>query len=219
MTIRDLFIDLEEHTTDGRVILTRFGNVMSLELDAAGAITRKRHILSRDETEQLLAALGVIVDNWDEDDDPEATIGTPTLDAITPGQKLVVTGIVPHFTRKEFSKALSAEIGGGTRVSSSGGVTAATDHLIVGSRPGGNKLSKATSLGISQIDVVELTKELGWVNSDGDLTASGMAALTDARLAISGARSTITPRLITGPPGASTVISYGIRESTLTQED
>ncbi len=71
------------------------------------------------------------------------------------GKRLVVTGTVPGKTRLEVERVIK-EYGGELQAD----VTSATDHVIVGDKPGANKIEKAKKLGKPTLSWEEFQKLL-----------------------------------------------------------
>lgn len=72
------------------------------------------------------------------------------------GKTFVITGTLPSLSREEASALIAAH---GGKVS--GSVSKKTDYLVVGSDPGGTKLTKAQELGIPMLDEAGLLALIG----------------------------------------------------------
>lgn len=72
------------------------------------------------------------------------------------GKTLVVTGTLARFSREEIDD-LIRELGG----TAAGNVSANTDYVVVGDKPGSTKLDKAKKLGIQQLTEAEFLRVIG----------------------------------------------------------
>ena len=84
--------------------------------------------------------------------EPESPSGG---DGVFAGKKIVVTGTLEHFSRRQAKEAIESA---GGRASSS--VSAKTDFVVAGTSPG-SKVTKAETLGVEVIDEAEFKKRLG----------------------------------------------------------
>lgn len=168
----ELQVDLREED-NGKVLLEHLTNGQGLGLYLETASETAEAVASREEVEQLAAALDVMLAEWPE---PEPATSTTIIDAIR-GGSVVITGTVPGFARDILGRVLANELGSGTRVKVTGDVVSATTHLLVGEKPGENKRRRARQLGIPELGAIELVcDELGWIDSSGRVTGRGQAA-------------------------------------------